>query len=117
MKPKITCIIFKHFTQKLQIVLNTHYSLYTRLITTMVKKPKIKVSRPNKKNNVTKSDQLELAQTAKNSNEVEKDDDSININQMTPKKIISKIDSNTLASSYFSVSSKSGNDSTNKKVM
>jgi hypothetical protein len=52
----------------------------------MVKKPKNKVSKPNKKNNVTKSDQLELAQTAKNSNEVEKDDDSININQMAPKK-------------------------------
>ena len=53
----------------------------------MVKKTKKQVGKPNKKTNDTKSDQLELAETAKNSSEVEGDDESININQIAPRKI------------------------------
>ena len=83
----------------------------------MVKKSKNKVSKPNKTADTTKSDQLELTKTTKNSSELDVDDESININQIEPKKKSTKIDCNTLATSYFSASSKSGNESKNKKVL
>jgi hypothetical protein len=83
----------------------------------MVKKSKNKVSKPNNTADTTKSDQLELTKTTKNSSELDVDDESININQIEPKKKSTKIDCNTLATSYFSASSKSGNESKNKKVL
>jgi len=47
---------------------------------------------------------------------VEEDNESININQIEPKKNKNKIDSTTLASAYFSMSTKSWENSTNTKV-
>ena len=61
--------------------------------------------------------QLELTQTKTQIEESEEDNKSININQIEPKKNKIKLDSNTLATSYFSQSSKSGINSKNTKVM
>ena len=44
------------------------------------------------------------------------DDESVNINQIEPKKIKNKINSNTLASAYYKMSSKSQGNSANTKV-
>ena len=52
----------------------------------MVKKSKNKVSKPNNTADTTKSDQLELTKTTKNSSELDVDDESININQIEPPK-------------------------------
>ena len=60
---------------------------------------------------------LEPEQATNNSKDiVEEDNESVNINQIEPKKIKNKIDSNTLASAYFSMSSKSWENSINTKV-
>ena len=63
------------------------------------------------------TNQLELTQNKKQIDALEKDNESINIHQIEPKKNKIKLDSNTLATSYFSQFSKSGNNSKNTKVM
>jgi len=47
---------------------------------------------------------------------MEEDNESVNIKQIEPKKIKNKIDSHTLASTYFSSISKIGNDPIKIKV-
>ena len=59
---------------------------------------------------------MELTQTKKKFNESEEDNESISINQIGLKKNKIKLDSNTLATSYFSQSSKSGDNLKNTKV-
>lgn len=61
--------------------------------------------------------QLDLTHDKKQINESEEDNESININQIEPKKNKKKIDSNTLATTYFSQSSIGGNNLNNSKVI
>ena len=79
------------------------------------KKKEIKAKEVVEKNKGT--NQLELTQNKKQIDDLEEDNESINIHQIEPKKNKIKLDSNTLASSYFGQFSKSGNNSKNTKVM
>ena len=65
----------------------------------------------------TKINQLELAQASEKTDKIiEEDDESVNISQIEPNKFANKIDANTLASAYFSASSKSAIKSNKIKV-
>ena len=59
---------------------------------------------------------MELKHAQKNPNILEDDNDSININQVELKQNKNKLDSNTLASTYFSFSSKNEHNVEPKKV-
>ena len=75
----------------------------------MVNRRGRKDNKDKQKVNEAKISQLELTQTTeKNNDMVEQDNESINIEQIVPKKYSSKISYNTLATSHFSISTKSG---------
>ena len=75
----------------------------------MVNRRGRKDNKDKQKVNEAKISQLELTQTTeKNNDMVEQDNESVNIEQIVPKKYSSKISYNTLATSHFSISTNSG---------
>jgi hypothetical protein len=76
----------------------------------MVNRRARKYTKDKQKLEEPKTDQLELTSTTEKNNDlVDEDNDSINIEQIEPKKISSKISYNTLATSHFSISTNSAN--------
>ena len=83
----------------------------------MVGRPRKNSIKAKKNLDAISINKLEQTQVTKNFKDImEEDDESVNINQIEPTKNKNKIDSNTLASAYFSMSSKSRENFTNTKV-
>ena len=77
----------------------------------MVGRGRKNTTKPKETLEKNKINQLEQTETAKiSNNNLEEDNESVNIKQNEPKKIRNKIDSHTLASTYFSSAFKIGND-------
>ena len=83
----------------------------------MAGRGKKKTDQPKESVVKTKTIQLEQSKTTKIvHDDLDEDNDSVNIKQIEPKKTKKKLDSYTLASTYFSSPSKIENTKTNSKV-